>query len=133
MRPLGRVSRCDITENITTAVQVRANSLWRSEDPSSAISLSGVPARLRRRRPGREALRRHPRPRCWSHPPRVERGEIRVDIDADREASALISYLDGVRLQWFYPGRQLPIAAHVRHDFALLVERLTASPDDTTR
>jgi AcrR family transcriptional regulator len=63
----------------------------------------------------------------------IERGEIRADIDADWESSALISYLDGIRLQWFYSGRQFPIAAHVRHYFALLVERLTASPDDTTR
>ena len=52
-------------------------------------------------------------------------GEIRPDIDADWEASAIIAYLDGIRLQWFYSGRQLPIANAVRHYFDVLIDRLT--------
>jgi hypothetical protein len=55
----------------------------------------------------------------------IERGEIRADVDADWEASALVAFLDGIRLQWFYSGRQLPIASAVRRYVELLVERLT--------
>lgn len=54
----------------------------------------------------------------------IERGEIRPDVDAEWEASALISYLDGVRLQWFLAKGEFQLAAHVRHYFGLLVERL---------
>ena len=54
----------------------------------------------------------------------INRGEIRADIDADWEASAIIAYLDGIRLQWFYSNRQLPIAQAVRHYFELLVDRI---------
>jgi len=55
----------------------------------------------------------------------IDRGEIRADIDADWEASAIIAYLDGIRLQWFYSGRQLPIANAVRQYFDVLIDRLT--------
>jgi hypothetical protein len=55
----------------------------------------------------------------------IERGEIRVDVDVEWEAAALIAYLDGIRLQWLYSNRQLPIAEAVRKYVALLVERLT--------
>ena len=54
----------------------------------------------------------------------IDRGEIRADIDADWEASAIIAYLDGIRLQWLYSNRQLPIAQAVRHYFELLVDRI---------
>jgi hypothetical protein len=55
----------------------------------------------------------------------IDRGEIRSDVDADWEASGIIAYLDGIRLQWFYADHQLPIADAVRHYFDLLVDRLT--------
>ena len=55
----------------------------------------------------------------------VERGEIRDGVDVEWEASALIAYLDGIRLQWFYSGQTLPIAEAVRRYFDLLIERLT--------
>jgi AcrR family transcriptional regulator len=55
----------------------------------------------------------------------MQRGEIRRDIDAGWEASALIAYLDGIRLQWFYSRRQLPLAETVRHYVDLVVDRLT--------
>jgi AcrR family transcriptional regulator len=54
----------------------------------------------------------------------IERGEIRADIDADWEASSLIAYLDGIRLQWLYSDRQLPVADRVRQYFDLVVHRL---------
>ena len=54
----------------------------------------------------------------------IDRGEIRADTDADWEASAIIAYLDGIRLQWLYSNRQLPIAQAVRHYFELLVDRI---------
>jgi AcrR family transcriptional regulator len=55
----------------------------------------------------------------------IERGEIRADVDADWEASALVAFLDGIRLQWFYSGRQLPIDRAVRRYVELLIERVT--------
>jgi AcrR family transcriptional regulator len=54
----------------------------------------------------------------------VDRGEIRPDVDADWEASALVAYLDGIRLQLFYSGNRLSLEAAVQRYFDLLVERL---------
>lgn len=54
----------------------------------------------------------------------VDRGEIRPEADADWEASALVAYLDGIRLQWFYADNRLSIKTAVQHYFDLLVERL---------
>jgi len=54
----------------------------------------------------------------------VERGEIRPDVDAEWEASALIAFLDGIRLQWRYSDGALDIASSVRKYFEVLVERL---------
>ena len=54
----------------------------------------------------------------------VDRGEIRPEVDADWEASALVAYLDGIRLQLFYSGNRLPLDAAVQHYFDLLVERI---------
>jgi hypothetical protein len=56
----------------------------------------------------------------------IQRGEIGADVDVEWEASALIAYLDGIRLQWFYSGQQYPIAQAVRRYFELLIERLTS-------
>jgi AcrR family transcriptional regulator len=55
----------------------------------------------------------------------IDRGEIRPDADADWEATALISYLEGVRLQWFLAHGEFPIAEHVRRYVDLLVSRLS--------
>jgi AcrR family transcriptional regulator len=54
----------------------------------------------------------------------VDRGEIRPEVDADWEASALVAYLDGIRLQLFYSGNRLSLEAAVQRYFDLLVERL---------
>lgn len=54
----------------------------------------------------------------------VDRGEIRPEVDADWEASALVAYLDGIRLQWFYADNRLSIKTAVQRYFDLLVERL---------
>lgn len=54
----------------------------------------------------------------------VDRGEIRPGVDADWEASALVAYLDGIRLQWFYADNRLSIKTAVQRYFDLLVERL---------
>ncbi|AYG03687.1 TetR/AcrR family transcriptional regulator [Gryllotalpicola protaetiae] len=54
----------------------------------------------------------------------IERGEIRSDADADWEASALVAYLDGIRLQRFLSRDRLALAESVRRYFDLLVERL---------
>jgi AcrR family transcriptional regulator len=55
----------------------------------------------------------------------IERGEINASVNVEWEASAVIAYLDGIRLQWFYSGHTLPIADAVRRYFDLLIERLT--------
>ncbi len=54
----------------------------------------------------------------------VDRGEIRPGVDADWEASALIAYLDGIRVQWFYSDNRLSLITAVQRYFDLLVERL---------
>jgi len=54
----------------------------------------------------------------------IDRGEIRPEVDADWEASALVAYLDGIRLQRFYSGKRLSLEAAVQRYFDLLVERL---------
>lgn len=54
----------------------------------------------------------------------IARGEIRPDVDPDLEASAMIAFLDGIRLQWFYTDRKLPLADTVRRYFDQIVERL---------
>lgn len=56
----------------------------------------------------------------------VDRGEIRRDADADWEASALVAYLDGIRLQWFYAEDRHSLKTSVQRYFDLLVERLAA-------
>lgn len=56
----------------------------------------------------------------------VAREEVRPDVDADWEASAVVAYLDGIRLQWFYSGGTLPVARHVERYIALMVERIAA-------
>ncbi|HEY7008173.1 MAG TPA: TetR/AcrR family transcriptional regulator [Jatrophihabitantaceae bacterium] len=58
----------------------------------------------------------------------IDRGEIRPEADAEFEASALIAYLDGVRLQWFLASGEFELAAHVRHYVELLVDRLARQP-----
>ena len=54
----------------------------------------------------------------------VARGEIRPEVDAELEASAMIAFLDGIRLQWFYSDRHMPLAEAVRWYFDQVVERL---------
>lgn len=54
----------------------------------------------------------------------IERGEIRAGVDADQEARALIAFLDGIRLQWFYSDLTLPIADEVRAYVQQLAARL---------
>jgi AcrR family transcriptional regulator len=55
----------------------------------------------------------------------IENGDIRPDVDADWEASAVIAFLDGIRLQWFYSDHTMPLAEVVKRYFDQLVERLT--------
>jgi AcrR family transcriptional regulator len=54
----------------------------------------------------------------------IDRGEIRPDVDVDWEATALVAYLDGMRLQWFYSSDRLSLKAAVQRYFDLLVGRL---------
>lgn len=60
----------------------------------------------------------------------IEKGEIRPDADAELEASAMIAFLDGIRLQWFYTDKRLPLADIVRRYFDQIAERLAREPGD---
>lgn len=54
----------------------------------------------------------------------VDRGEIRADVDPEREAYDLVAWLDGIRLQWLLSEPEIDLAALVAHHFDDLVERL---------
>jgi AcrR family transcriptional regulator len=55
----------------------------------------------------------------------IDRGEIRVDVDPDYEASALAAHLDGIRLQWFYSNRQISIARSFETYISELIDRIS--------
>lgn len=63
----------------------------------------------------------------------IDRGQIRPDVDADWEARSLVAFLDGIRLQWFYSGRQLPIADLTRRYFEALVARVSQPRQGSAR
>jgi AcrR family transcriptional regulator len=54
----------------------------------------------------------------------IDAGEIRADADALHEATALIAFLDGIRLQWFYTGGDLSLDEQCRAFFDDLLERI---------
>ena len=56
----------------------------------------------------------------------IERGEIRADVDADHEATALLALIDGIRLQWFYLDGAISINRHLREYVDHLIERIAA-------
>lgn len=57
----------------------------------------------------------------------IDRGEIRDDVDAVYEASALTAHLDGARLQWFYSGREMSIAHSFDTYVAQLIDRIAVT------
>ena len=44
----------------------------------------------------------------------IDAGEIRPDTDAAREATSLLAFIDGLRLQWFYADGDLSLEDHMR-------------------
>jgi len=54
----------------------------------------------------------------------IDRGEIRPDVDPEREASDLIAWLDGIRLQWLLSDAEIDLGALVARHFDDLVERI---------
>jgi AcrR family transcriptional regulator len=56
----------------------------------------------------------------------IDRGELKPDVDAAHEATALIAFLDGIRLQWFYTDGKLSIADHLQHYIDHLITRIAA-------
>jgi AcrR family transcriptional regulator len=54
----------------------------------------------------------------------IHAGEIRPDIDADHEATAFLSFIDGLRLQWFYADGKLSLDAHMRAFADHVIERI---------
>lgn len=43
----------------------------------------------------------------------IDAGELRPDVDAAYEATSILAYLDGMRLQWFYAPDTVSLAQHV--------------------
>lgn len=60
----------------------------------------------------------------------MQRGEIRADVDPDQEVAALIAFLDGMRLQWFFAG---PVSLDERVSTYVdqLIERISVERDET--
>jgi len=56
----------------------------------------------------------------------IERGEIKSDVDATHEAMAIIAFVDGIRLQWFYANGRLSIAEHLERYVDDLIARIAA-------
>jgi AcrR family transcriptional regulator len=56
----------------------------------------------------------------------IERGEIKSDVDAIHEATAIIAFVDGIRLQWFYANGRLSIAEHLERYLEDLIGRIAA-------
>ena len=56
----------------------------------------------------------------------IERGEIRSDVDATHEATAIIAFVDGIRLQWFYANGRVSIAEHMERYMNDLIDRIAA-------
>lgn len=54
----------------------------------------------------------------------VRRGEIRADVDAEAEATAVVAFLDGIRLQHFF-GRLPTVTEAVRTYVDALIERVS--------
>jgi hypothetical protein len=50
---------------------------------------------------------------------------IRSDVDAEHEATALLAFLDGVRLQWFLSDGELSLDAHFRAYVEHVIERIS--------
>ena len=57
----------------------------------------------------------------------IDAGEIRGDVDAEYEATAILAFLDGLRLQWFLSNRGVSLDTHLKAYIDHLIERI-ASP-----
>ena len=56
----------------------------------------------------------------------IAAGEIRADINAVHEATALLAFMDGLRLQWFYADGAISLDEHFRAFLDQLIERIGA-------
>lgn len=56
----------------------------------------------------------------------AEDGDLRADLDAGAEASALVAHIDGIRLQWFFTDGAVSMARSVRSYVTSMLERLEA-------
>ena len=54
----------------------------------------------------------------------IDAGEIRADVDAVHEATVIFSFLDGLRLQWFYANGGVSLDAHMHAFIDHLIERI---------
>ena len=58
----------------------------------------------------------------------IDAGEIRADVDPDHEAIAIFSFIDGLRLQWFYADFEISLDAHMKAYIEHLIERIAVRP-----
>jgi AcrR family transcriptional regulator len=58
----------------------------------------------------------------------IERGEIDADVDALHEATALVAFIDGIRLQWFLSDGKVSISEHYQHYMDHLISRIVPAP-----
>lgn len=59
----------------------------------------------------------------------ADAGDLRADLDAEYEASALIAHLDGIRLQWFLLDRTISMDDSVRTYVDNTLDRLATRPE----
>ena len=60
----------------------------------------------------------------------IDAGEIRADVDPGHEATSVLAFLDGLRLQWFYADGDLSLDDHLRAFIEHLISRI-ATPTHT--
>ena len=58
----------------------------------------------------------------------IEAGEIDPEVDAEHEATAILAFVDGLRLQWFYADGDLSLEDHMRAYLEHLIVRIAATP-----
>jgi AcrR family transcriptional regulator len=58
----------------------------------------------------------------------INSGEIRADVDPVYEATALQSFIEGLRINWFYFEGELPFDDYMRKYVGDMVDRIAAPP-----
>lgn len=54
----------------------------------------------------------------------IESGDIRADIDPEYEATALLSFIEGLRINWFYYEGETPLGSYVSTYAQQMIDRI---------